>query len=288
MKAIFVPTDFSELASYAIPVAASLARRTGGKIILHHNVQTLARWNALTAEEQQQHPKVLQETIAAENKLNQLLGSGELRSLNCQKLITHGITYEQIMIHATDFHADVIVMGSHANLPNGKPFIDSNIQKVLRESSCPVITVRMPQDRVEWNTVLVPLSFNEDVYRAFKKIHYLARSLNSTVHLLYMNRPDKFKETRFIENQMEQFKSRYSDLRFETKVLDTFEMEKGLLQYIDELKPDYVALITHDHRHQPKYLISTAEAIVYHASVPIMTVPMLKEKPVEMPLSAPL
>jgi nucleotide-binding universal stress UspA family protein len=280
MKAIFVPIDFSKIAENALPVAASIALNTGAKIILHHNVQTLARWNALSRVEQDQHKEVLAETREAEIKLNMYLCRGDLRSLNCQKLITYGITYEEIISNARNLRADLIVMGSPDNIPGGKPFIDSTIQKVLRKSTVPVLSVRGPRIDFSWRKLLVPLSFNEDIHKAFNPVHDLALELNSIVHLLFVNRPDKFKETSFIEKQIANFTEHYPDLKFEYGVLDSYEMEKGILAYADKIRPSCIVMLTHDHRHQAKYLISTTESVMAQANLPVIGIPILTDSAV--------
>jgi hypothetical protein len=53
MRTLFVSTDFSKAAEKAMLAAASIALKTGRRIVLHHNVETFASWNELPREEQQ-------------------------------------------------------------------------------------------------------------------------------------------------------------------------------------------------------------------------------------------
>ena len=281
MKIIIVPTDFTDIAERAYPIAASIASKTDSKIVFHHNVPTLLLWDIMTDEEKQQHSDIQTETREAAAELDAIIARSEFKNTPCDKRITYGITYEQIMTTAKRMDATLIVMGSHRNIPGGRSFIDSTIQKVLHGTNCPVLTINDLQETTSWNKMLVPLSFNEDVHHAFHDIHDFALRMQSVVHLLYINRPDRFKETSFVEKQMKDFTSHYPDLKFELGLLDSLDVEAGIMEYVARTKPDYIAMVTHDHKRHPKYLLSTTETIAYHASIPLITVPILRYIPQE-------
>jgi nucleotide-binding universal stress UspA family protein len=272
MNSILVPLDFSEISMHAIPVAASIAARTGATIILHHNAEMLHRRDSATEAD-----KGLQ---YAENMMNKIANSPLFLGKGIEKLITQGITYEQLIWNARQKDVDLIVMGSHGNTPEGRHFIDSNIQRVLRNAPCPVMTIKDPLTEITWKKVLVPISFNENISTAFEHIRKFAETFNSTVQLLFVNLPDKFRDTTVVERQMADFTALYPQLRFEKCIYNSHELESAILEYAAKEKADYIALISHDHHRQAKYLISVTETIAYHASVPVISVPMRKTEPV--------
>ena len=270
MKSILVPIDFSPLSINAVHAAASIAARTEGKIILLHNVLSFHPWE--TANQMTDSTRI---TAEAENKLRQIQNSGELRPLNCEIIVTHGVTHEEIITKAYNLRAELIVMGSHGNTSTDKHFVDSNVQRVMREAICPVILIDEKVTEYPWQKMLVPASFNEQIDRDFERIFLLAQQLRSSVHLVYINRPEKFKDTPVILDQINQLISRMpKGVTIESGIYDHHDLEKGILEYAQEHKCDAIAMLTHDHRRQAKYLISTTETIACRSSVPVISIPI--------------
>lgn len=275
MKSLLVPIDFTPLSLNAVHAAASIASRTEAKIFLLHNVLSFHPWE--TANEMTDSAK---KTAEAENKLREIQNSGELRPLNCEIIVTHGVSHEEIITKAYNLRVELIVMGSHGNTPAGKHFVDSNVQKVLREAICPVILIDENVTHYSWQRMLVPASFNEKIDREFERIFALAEQLRSTIHLVYINRPDKFKDTPVIVEQINRFISRMpKGVTVESGIYDHHDLEKAILEYAQERKCDSIAMVTHDHRHQAKYLISTTETIACRSMVPVISVPIRKQQP---------
>lgn len=270
MKTILVPTDFSKYSAHAIWTAAAIARKTGGEIIVMHNVKTLlTRWESLPETEKLKHPDVLQRGSEAVIKLQELQGSGHLKDIPVRKLITHGVTSDEIIMKANQYSVDLIVMGSHGN--TGNDFIASTVQRVIRESACPVLAVKKEIVEHQWNKVLLPDTFDFDISKPFAKLRSVTEGLGSTIQLLYINTPDNFKSTETIHSRMKAFQKLYPELKFEMAIHNHADIEKGILQFIEWEKPDYVAMITYDHKNHPKYFVSVTDAIVYHANVPVLT-----------------
>jgi nucleotide-binding universal stress UspA family protein len=280
MKSILVPVDFTPLSNSAIIAAASIAEKTGAKVVLLHNVLRYTPWDPEIEATQSQPAARKRE---AENGLRALLNSGLLRPLNCQALITEGITDDEIVTKAHNLKVELIVMGCHGDDTAGKHFVDSTIQKVMRRAPAPVILINKDMPELHWKRMLVPASFNESLESAFDKIFTLAKSLDSIVHLLYVNMPDKFKDTPVIREQMNRFAKRINKgLKVEMGVYNHHELETAILEYASENSCDYIGMVTHDHRRDARYLISTTETIGYHSRVPVLSVPVRKKHAVEV------
>jgi nucleotide-binding universal stress UspA family protein len=272
MKTILVPTDFSTYGFNAAHVAASLAERTHAKILLQHNVQTMLAWDKMNATEHRAHQEILDECVMSENKLSELIKGYSLRHLDVTKVVTQGVTYEKIITEATRQHADVIVLGSHGNEMHDRFFIGSNIQKVLREAPCPVLSVQREVPNPQWKKLVIPLSLDQDVSKAFESITRMAADLGSTIYLLYVNSPGNFKNERDIRAQMQSLIHSYPDMQFETAIYSNNEVETGILEYVHEIGADWIALISHDRKHKDKYLVGITETIAFRSDIPLLAV----------------
>lgn len=272
MKTILVPTDFSTYGKNAIEAAASLAERTHAKIILHHNVPTLVTYANIPHEEEELHSDIQTKRITGDNRLNQLRANHRLRHLNVSKIVTQGITYETIIEQAIRNDADLIVIGSHGNEQFDKFFIGSNIQKVIRESTCPVMTINGDCSECTWSNVVIPLSLDEDIFRPFNKIREIIVALGSTVHLLFVNTPQGFKNEKAIRAQMMHFIDTYPDMKFKTAIYNNRDVEAGILEYCQDAGIDWIAMVTHNRKHKDKYLIGVAETVAFRTNIPLLTV----------------
>jgi nucleotide-binding universal stress UspA family protein len=272
MKTVLVPTDFSKYAAVGLHVAAVIAQKTGCPILLHHNVSSLLNWEGISEKERMAHPAELAKTTQAERKLSEII-DGDLDSeLQLSKLITHGITYEEIVSKAKQHHADLIIMGSHGNEGSERFFIGSTIQRVIREATCPVLAARSEFSKKEIKTILFASDFDEDVHKPFGEVKKFATSLGAVIHLLFVNTPEKFKDSKTIRKEMSAFAQRHPEQKFDMGTYNHRDPVTGILEYSEEVGADMIATITHDRRHRSKYLVGNTESLVFHADIPVLSV----------------
>lgn len=270
MKTIFVPTDFSKYAHSALKMAGEIAAKTGASVTVHHNVPTLTNWDALSRAERANHPEVLQATEEAKTKIDRLVENLIGPGVAVHPLITHGITADEIVEKARVTEASLILMGSHG-VEDDRRFIGSTIQKVIRNSDCPVLNVKTGGHASEITKILFPFSFSEDVERPFRDVLALAREFEATIELLYINTPAKFTSSEAIEDKMKSFARMYPYQNFTIATFDHTDPVQGILEYIQKNPPSLVAMLSHDRKHKAGYLIGMTETVVFHASVPVLS-----------------
>jgi nucleotide-binding universal stress UspA family protein len=130
IQTILHPTDFSGHSGYAFPLACSLARERGARLIVVHVMPVLL------VEEK----RFYREEMAG--KLNRL-GAPDCR-FRVEHRLEEGDAATQILRVAQDTACDLIVMGTHGNTGLGRFLMGSVAEQVLRGAACPVLTVRAP------------------------------------------------------------------------------------------------------------------------------------------------
>lgn len=272
MNTILVPTDFSTYGLNATRIAASLAKKTDTRIILQHNVSTLLEWNHLSDEEHMKYMELVQESILSETRLEQLTHDKDLKKLQVERIVTHGITYEQILQEARTVPINLIVLGSHGNEIPDRIFIGSNIQKVLREAPCPVLTVNREIENQQWKKLVVPLSFEGNFEKPFDKIKKLALDLNSRIYLLYVNTLAHHQDERIIRDRFNEFALQHPELDFESYIMNHEEVEQGILEYCREINADWIAMVSHTGNHKERYLLGITETVAFKSPIPLLSV----------------
>jgi nucleotide-binding universal stress UspA family protein len=140
---ILVPLDGSERAERAIPVAARIARATGGSIVLLRVVNPSAEFAGYLTESPTLIQEVLETDIAnAIEYLAKVATSAELEGIGTKTEVLTGMAALTILSAAESQDSDLIVMCSHGYTGLKRWMFGSVAQKVAHYSTVPVFILR--------------------------------------------------------------------------------------------------------------------------------------------------
>ncbi len=142
IKKILFPTDFTEGSKNALPYAVDMAKTYGAKLYLMHVIYDIATASGLHvphASVDQMYSE-LQETAKKELERFGLRDREGLKDVEFS--INRGVPYEEILKFAKDNNIDLIVIGTHGRKGLDRVLFGSTAERVVRNSSCPVMTVR--------------------------------------------------------------------------------------------------------------------------------------------------
>lgn len=139
-KILCVPTDFSEASRPALETACELAAHFDAELCLLF-VQEIT---PMASVDMPVPPTVLEALSGrGEEQLRAWKAQAEKRGAQrVQTTLVIGVPFDQIVQHANQRHADLIVMGTHGRTALRHVLIGSVAEKVVRHSACPVLTVR--------------------------------------------------------------------------------------------------------------------------------------------------
>ena len=144
---ILVPTDFSAASDAALDFARELATQFGASIDLLHVFDDPFTSGAFVGDGTVMMPVELRQTM--ENRARDLLTprhEAHVASLpGSSKALLMGSPAKSIVEHATETHADLIVMGTHGRGGLGHLLLGSVAERVVRTARCPVLTVPDPE-----------------------------------------------------------------------------------------------------------------------------------------------
>jgi universal stress protein A len=139
IKTILYPTDLSEIAKCAFPLAYSLARDHGARLIVLHvipvgtfTVRTLAELGQGESAEE------------FEGDLKQLLQAAATPDLRVpmEHKIVRGDPVTAILQVAEDTKSDLLVVGSHGRTGLRRLLMGSVAEQLMRKAPCPVLVAR--------------------------------------------------------------------------------------------------------------------------------------------------
>jgi nucleotide-binding universal stress UspA family protein len=143
IKTILCPTDFSEPSLDAVKTASELAIHFAADLCLAYVVPTIPLPTSDPAYdfELPEYEKILHDD--AVKKLRDLQGEVRTSELSVRAVVGHGQAADEIVIIAEKEKADLIVIATHGSTGLRHFVFGSVAEKVVRTSSCPVLTLRV-------------------------------------------------------------------------------------------------------------------------------------------------
>ncbi|HWR90382.1 MAG TPA: universal stress protein [Dissulfurispiraceae bacterium] len=142
VKKILFPTDFSEGALNALPYAVDLAKSYGAKLSMLHVMYDISTSSGLYVP----HISVdemYKEMEASARKELERFGLDLRRDMkDIEFTVLRGVPYEEILKFAEKNAIDLIVIGTHGRKGLDRVLFGSTAERVVRNATCPVMTVR--------------------------------------------------------------------------------------------------------------------------------------------------
>lgn len=271
MKKILVPTDFSQHAEYALKVAAQIARKNNAEVILLHLLELPHQaGDAMSASHE--IPEIMFFKNAAMNRLEEMMDSDYLDGLEVAEVVQFDMTFEGIMDISNKNQVDLIVMGSHGASGFKEMFIGSNAEKVVRNSTVPVLVIKKEIENFEVNKFVFASDFSDEAKPAFTKVVNFANEFGAHLHLVMINTPNSFKSTLVAQEIMDSFVKNFTVNSYSTHIFNDANVEKGILNFANSIDADLIGMCTHGRKGLAHFFNgSISEDLVNHAVRPVVT-----------------
>ncbi|HEY5001743.1 MAG TPA: universal stress protein, partial [Ktedonobacteraceae bacterium] len=198
-KRILVPLDGSGLAERALPVAARLARASGGSITFVRVIGTTpASSPSAPGRPNLVQPSNEADQLLAASYLEGVKATDDLRGIYVKTEVSVGLIAPIILSLAASSLTDIIVMCSHGFTGVTRWMMGSVAEKVARYADVPVLILRaggsIPTEQLhhesEGPRILVPLDGSQNAEAALQPAASLATALSvsgkGALHLLHV------------------------------------------------------------------------------------------------------
>ena len=273
IQKLLVPTDFSPQALNALKAAAQLARRYKADIYLLHLLEMPeVLIDGLSAQHQSQLPEALYYMKLAHKKFTEILKAPFLQGLTIHETAEFDGAFEGIMTYVKKYNIDAIVMGSHGTSGIQELFIGSNTEKVVRHSEIPVFVIKNELDIFKIRNFVFATDLQEDNIEALQEAFKFARSEDASLHMLYVNTPNRFKTTQEITSICKGFLKNLGQKSQKLTIYNDLSVERGILNFAESIKADLIGIGTHGRKGLAHFLNgSISEDLVNHAQRPVVT-----------------
>lgn len=137
-KTILFPTDFSDCSSEALEYATSLAKESGGKLLIVHAEESFVPFGG-----EDVYAGLLEEAFEdLQKELDQVVPTDPTVDYARQMLRGSEAPAKRIVKYATKEKVDLIVMGTHGRTGLNRMLLGSVAEAVVRHAPCPVLLVK--------------------------------------------------------------------------------------------------------------------------------------------------
>jgi nucleotide-binding universal stress UspA family protein len=277
MKKIIVPIDFSEYSDYALETAAILAKKNSAEILALHMLEISDA--ILTKNNNEMKMETLFFLKLAEKRFSEFLEKDYLEGIKVTPIVKHFKVFSEVNDVASEHDADLIVMGSHGSSGLKEFFVGSNTEKVVRYAEIPVLVTKHNPILTDFENVVFACDFSDKAVEPYLRACRMFDSLGSKMHLVYVNLPsESFKSSAEMEAKVVSFIKKANgnlDKLKTVKYVSDYTVEKGVLNFANDIDADVVAVATHGRTGLAHFFEgSISEDIANHSMLPVMSFKM--------------
>jgi nucleotide-binding universal stress UspA family protein len=141
-KRILCPVDFSSFSGIALDEAVELAHTLGAELCVMHAYQNPAYVLPMAGYVGPTSDVVAQIRKQLHIELDELVKEPRKRGVAVQTVVLEGVAYKVIVDYASEWFADLIVMGTHGRTGLSHVFAGSVTERVVRTARCSVLVAR--------------------------------------------------------------------------------------------------------------------------------------------------
>ena len=274
MKTILVPVDFSEHSEYALEVAASIARKQNAEIVVVHMLGMPESF--LTKDERQEVFNAIYFMKLTKQRFDKLLDKEYLKSIEVSQAVKTHKVFAEINDVASEYEADLIIMGSHGVAGMKEVFIGSNTEKVVRTSDIPVLVIKERISDFKIEKAVFVTDFELDTLNSFIRAREFFKAFEVEPKILFINIPEKFISTKEMKLKAYNFlvDVGMDNSKFNKNIVfyDDYTAERGIFNYCNEEQINAIAIPTHGRKGVGHFFYgSIGEDVANHANIPVVT-----------------
>jgi nucleotide-binding universal stress UspA family protein len=292
-KRIFVTTDFSPCADYAVRYAVELAKRLHADIVLGHVVDTsYLTYAALYGQEIVVDPNVASVEDAAKKHLADAAERVKALGVSTTAEFARGTPVAELVRMIASSGAFLVVTGTHGHTGFNRFLFGSTCEKLLRQSPAPVLAVKQPDagarfkpdefaiDRIACTTDLSDLSRSVLPFAAELSatldaelivVHVIDARFDSLPYAA-VEAPTRNHLKSRAEAVLKEWTQWLKAPQIESRVLHGIP-DKVLAEFVRDHNIDLLIMATHGHGGLAHALLgSTTERVVRTAPCPVLAV----------------
>lgn len=281
ISSILIPTDFSELSESALKVGIAIAKRQNAKIILLHVIDRMAYLQPaeIFVPEVQISPDHIAEIKKRiDNFAAQILID---TGVQVSGKVIDGQPSDEICSYAYKKKIDLIVMGTHGSSGLKEFFIGTEVFRVVKNASCPVLTIPGNWQKTVFNRVLFPIRLKTGAIEKYFYARPIIEKNNSELILLALGdkkSPSQIKElVSFVDRIKYQLHN--DSVSFQTTYCASDDFPNTVINKAKDYEADLIVLTANlDFNFKAFFVGPYSQQIVNHSLTPVLSIKPINDE----------
>lgn len=276
IKKILMATDFTSSANNALQVAVAIAARQNAKLILLHVISPIyiGRPFGLNTIYSKANENQIAQAYEVLNEIKTVI-LRECNKLNIAVYATIGTVSRAVNEFEMNEDVDLIVIGKKDTSENELVFIGSNAYNIIKEATCPVLTIPEMFKKMTFKSVLYPIRNSPGMVEKFDYIKPIVEKNHSNIHLLGIVESLEKEELRTIENKMKEVFLVMNEIKGEISYANTLgqKLAEEIIKFANERKDDLLVLNATLEKNWYQFFTGTfTQKILANAQIPVLTI----------------
>ena len=282
IKNILVPLDFSEASLNALETAIAIAKQQNSNIMLL-NVADSSFIFGFKGVYYISEKTIDSIVDVSSRMLNSLLTTlKEKHQLNFTSEVKVGLVPHSIINTAADIDADLIIMGTHGVSGFREFFIGSTAQKVVKISSCPVLTIPPNKKWLDFKKILFPVRPIKGVMEKYDFLRKIIANANASMGILFLVPTYDEIEKKLLKHLVKDIKVKV--INDQIRVSGTLKIGENISQAVlkrsKSFDADMIVITAKIDAGFKQFFIGPFEQhIVNHATMPVLSIRPKLAKP---------
>ena len=278
-KKILVPLDFSKTSLSALDGALAISKKTGADLLLLHVSEGLSQ--NLEPGYFVHPPTMIDYQVSFIEQSNKHLAAiaGKMKAETTGKIKTYtetGTVHSTIRNFANQEKVDLIVMGTHGVSGVKEFFVGSNTFRVIRDSKCPVLSIKKKTPKNPFRKILMPF---RDKPHSREKVNYaidVALLFSSEIYVLGVDTEQTAAHKKKIQLEAKQIKEIVSkkNIKCLTTVISRGYAGDVVLDHAKKIEADLlISMSDLDKLNIFEYFTGPfSQQIVNHSPIPVLSI----------------
>lgn len=252
---ILIPIDFTEQSLLAIKQSYNLAKYTHSKILLLHVYESQGQERF--------------EEISKLSKLTQEESGVETDFMNVK-----GNIYKEAVRVAEELEATMIIVGLESHMGT-KDMIGASASKFIRESTCPVISIRGRDHRDGCENILLPLDLTKESRQKVDKAIEFAKYFGAAIRILgvFASADEKYEnQLHAYAHQVKQY-IKSKGIACTNKTLAGYNIAETVVEYANKIEADLIMIMTKTDLNMKEFFVgTTAQRVIDISNIPVLSI----------------
>jgi nucleotide-binding universal stress UspA family protein len=275
INSLLIPTDFSELSNSALKVGIAIAKRQGADITLVH---VLDRFAYLQPTEVFLPDFKITPDILHSTKKNLKALTSRIHSQTGIKTtgkVLYGTPSDAICQFAYEKNFSLIVMGTHGVSGIREFFIGSEAFRVVKNATCPVLTIPGRWGKTDFKKVLFPIRLDPEALEKYFYARPIIECNNSELFILGLTEKNKKSNKKEIEMLADKLKLQLyiNNVVFHSAIYESDDFSAKVIETANEYEADLIILTANlDYNFKAFFLGPYVQQVINHSKRPVLSI----------------